>query len=179
MVLSCKGCRNIEIINLNNYIIQVKGAHCSRSSTRGFIMEIKKILLPFDDSVHSVNAANCTITLARQIGATVTIVHCYEWMPSITEVPSPLIKDLDEVCKKKAKDVLKTAEEIFRDRGIDYSLEAVLGSPGKVLVDLAKEGTYDLIVMGSKGHSDIAGILIGSVTHRLVNSMYCPVLVVP
>lgn len=142
-------------------------------------MEIQRILLPFDDSVHSINAANCAISLARQIGAKVTIVHCYEWMPSITEVPSPLIKDLDEVCKKKAQDVLKTAEEIFRDRGVEYTLEAVLGAPGKVLVDLARAKKFDLIIMGSKGHSDIAGIFIGSVTHRLVNSMYCPVLVVP
>jgi nucleotide-binding universal stress UspA family protein len=142
-------------------------------------MEIKRILLPFDNSIHSVNAANYTISLARQIGAKVTIVHCYEWMPSITEVPSPLIKDLDAVCKKKADDVLKTAEEIFRDRGVDYTLETILGSPGKVLVELAKGKQYDLIIMGSKGHSDIAGIFIGSVTHRLVNAMYCPVLVVP
>lgn len=142
-------------------------------------MEIKKILLPFDDSVHSVNAANYTISLARLIGAQVHIVHCYEWLPTITEVPSPLIKDLEKVSKEKAEDVLKTAEEIFRDRGIQYNLETILGSPGKILVDLAKSKRFDLIIMGSKGHSDLAGLFIGSVTHRMVNTMHCPVLVVP
>jgi len=145
-------------------------------------MEIKNILLPFDDSVHSVNAAKYAITIARQSGGKVTIIHCYEWMTNITsmtEVPTQLIKDLDKICKEKAEAILKTAEEIFRDKEIDYSLETKLGPPGKVLVDLAKEGKYDLIVMGSKGHSDLAGIFIGSVTHRLINHMYCPVLVVP
>ncbi len=142
-------------------------------------MEIKKILLPFDDSVHSVNAANYTINFAKLIGGQVHIVHCYEWLPTITEVPSPLIKDLEKVSKEKAEDVLKTAEEIFRDRGIHYSLETILGSPGKILVDLAKSKRFDLIIMGSKGHSDLAGLFIGSVTHRMVNTMHCPVLVVP
>ncbi len=169
----------IEISHPNNYNTGINRYVPVVFICQGGPMEIKQILLPFDDSVHSVNAADYAISLARKIGATVTIINCYEWMPSITEVPSPLIKDLDEVCRKKAEDVLRNAEEIFRDRGVDSSLEAVFGSPGKVLVDLAKSGKYDLIVMGSKGHSDIAGILIGSVTHRLVNSMHCPILVVP
>lgn len=142
-------------------------------------MKMKKILLPFDNSVHSISAANYAVSLAKITGAHVTIINCYEWNPNLLEVPSPLIKDLESTCKAKAEDILKTAGEIFVDRGVDYQLKAILGSAGKVLADLAKDKDYDLIIMGSRGHSDIAGLLLGSVTHKVLNTIYCPVLVVP
>lgn len=43
---------------------------------------------------------------------------------------------------------------------------------------MAKTGDFDLIVMGSHGHSDIAGLFLGSVTHKVLNKVYCPVLIV-
>ena len=142
-------------------------------------MKIEKILLPFDGSVHSVNAAKYALNLAKLFEAHVTIVNCYEWNVSILEVPSPLIKDLESICKKNAEDILKPAGEIFADRGIEYQLETIYGSPSRVLANLAKNKEYDLIIMGSHGHSDIAGLFLGSVTHKVLNTIYCPVLVVP
>lgn len=142
-------------------------------------MEIKKILLPFDNSVHSINAAHYALSFAQLMGAQVTIVHCYEWDASIMEVPSPLIKDIESTSKKKADDILKTAGEIFNDRGVEYTLKTIYGSPGRVLFEQSKSKEYDLIIMGSHGHSDIAGLFLGSVTHKVLNKIYCPVLVVP
>jgi nucleotide-binding universal stress UspA family protein len=142
-------------------------------------MKIEKILLPFDGSVHSINACNYALNLAKLHNAHITIINCYEWNASILEVPSPLIKDLEAASERHAQDILKTAEEIFADRGVDYQLKAVYGSPGIVLMNLAKQKEYDLIVMGSHGHSDIAGLFLGSVTHKVLNTIYCPVLVVP
>ena len=142
-------------------------------------MEIKKILLPFDSSVHSINAAHYALNLAKRLGAHVTIVNYYEWNADILEVPSPLIKDLELISKRKAEDILKIAGEIFADRGVEYQLKTILGSPGRALANLAKDKEYDLIIMGSHGHSDIAGLFLGSVTHKVLNTIYCPVLVVP
>ncbi len=66
-----------------------------------------------------------------------------------------------------------------KEGGIEYAIEAQAGSAGTVLSKLAKSGDFDLIVMGSQGHSDIAGLFLGSVTHKVLNTIYCPVLVVP
>ena len=142
-------------------------------------MKIEKILLPFDGSVHSINAAKYALNLAKLFRAHVTIVNCYEWNASILEVPSPLIKDLESTCEKNAEDILKTVGEIFADRGIEYQLKTIYGPPSRVLANLAKHKEYDLIIMGSHGHSDIAGLFLGSVTHKVLNTIYCPVLVVP
>ena len=142
-------------------------------------MKFNKILLPFDNSIHSINAAHCALSIAKQMGAHVTIINCYDWNPSLVEVPSPLIKDLDAVSKRKAENTLKVAEEIFRDRGIEYDLKTVLGSPGKILAEISESKEYDLIIMGSQGHSDLAGLILGSVTHKVLSTINCPVLVVP
>lgn len=142
-------------------------------------MKITKILLPFDGSVHSVNAAHYAVNLAKLLGAHVTIVNCYEWTGSVFEVPSPLITDIEAISRGKAEEILKTAEEIFTDRGVEYQLKTILGMPGRVLMNLAKTKEYDLVIMGSHGHSDIAGLFLGSVTHKVLNTIYCPVLVVP
>ena len=57
-------------------------------------MKIEKILLPFDDSVHSQNAASFALDLAKRYSAHVTIIHCYEeWNANLTEIPERLIEE--------------------------------------------------------------------------------------
>ena len=142
-------------------------------------MKIEKILLPFDGSVHSINATNYTLNLAKLLGAHVTIVTCYEWRGNMPEVTEFQVKDLESTMKKGAEDILKKAEGLFANQGVEHKLEIIAGSAGYVLANRAKSKEYDLIIMGSHGHSDIAGLFLGSVTHKVLNTIYCPVLVVP
>jgi nucleotide-binding universal stress UspA family protein len=142
-------------------------------------MKIKKILLPFDGSRHSINATKYAIDLAKLYGAHITVVNCYEWRGNMPEVPELLIKDLKENLKMEAENILKNAEDLFTKQGVAYKLETIAGSAGYVLAKLAKTKEFDLIVMGSHGHSDIAGLFLGSVTHKVLNKIHCPILVVP
>jgi nucleotide-binding universal stress UspA family protein len=143
-------------------------------------MKIERILLPFDGSEHSVNAAKYALDLAKLCGAHVTIINCYEWHGNnFPEVPELLVKDLKENLQKEAEVILKRAEGIFENQSVGYKLKTVSGAPGYVLAKLAKSKEYDLIVMGSRGHSDIASLFLGSVTHKVLNTIYCPVIVVP
>jgi len=47
----------------------------------------------------------------------------------------------------------------------------------EALIGQIKTGTYDLVVMGSRGLSDVQGLLLGSVTHRVIQMAGIPVLV--
>ncbi len=142
-------------------------------------MKIEKILLPYDSSEHSKNAAKYALQLAKLVGAHVTIVNCYEWRGNMPEVPELLIKDLQANMKKEAEAILQGAEGIFANQGVEFKMETLAGSPGFVLTNLAKSKEFDLIIMGSHGHSEIAGLFLGSITHKVLNKIYCPVLVVP
>jgi nucleotide-binding universal stress UspA family protein len=51
--------------------------------------------------------------------------------------------------------------------------------PAHVIADLARDADADLIVVGSRGHGTIPGVLLGSVVQRLLHVAPCPLLVVP
>ncbi len=156
--------------------------HVFNSCNRRLLMNINKILLPFDGSVHSINATKYALDLAKLMGAHVTIVNCYEydWMQgNMPEVPEALQNDLRANRKKEAERLLNKAEEIFVNQGVEYQIDIIAGPAGYVLAKRAKSKEYDLIIMGSHGHSEIAGLFLGSVTHKVLNTIYCPVLVVP
>jgi nucleotide-binding universal stress UspA family protein len=54
-----------------------------------------------------------------------------------------------------------------------------MGGAAHVIAEIAKEKGAELIVTGTRGHGPLSGLLVGSVTHRLVQIAHCPVLVVP
>ena len=78
-------------------------------------------------------------------------------------------------------EVRKQAEQLSSE-GIETTVEMrtiVLGGQGGPISEIAREAGADLIVVGTRGHSAAAGVLLGSVTQRLLRRAPCPVLVVP
>lgn len=53
------------------------------------------------------------------------------------------------------------------------------GRPGPVICQIAGDEVFDLIVIGSHGAGVIERVLLGSVSHHVVDHARCPVLVVP
>ena len=56
------------------------------------------------------------------------------------------------------------------------STEVLYGDPGQSLAGLG--ATAGLVVVGSRGHGGFAGMLLGSVSHRIIHDATCPVMVV-
>jgi nucleotide-binding universal stress UspA family protein len=143
-------------------------------------MQITQILLPVDGSSHSNNATEYAVYLAQKTGAKVTAVSCYEWLGhNMPDVPDSLIEELKNNIARQAAEVLNQTSRVLAGAGVDHDTEILSGAPGTMLTNLAKSKRFDLIIMGSHGHSDIAGLFLGSVTHKVLNTIYCPVLVVP
>lgn len=66
--------------------------------------------------------------------------------------------------------------------GIKPTLHVAPGTPGnpaRQIAEIADRVSADLIVIGTRGYSAVAGVLLGSVTQRLLHIARCPVLVVP
>ena len=132
-----------------------------------------------DGSSYSDNAVDYTIYLAGLSDAHVTAVCCYEWIGGLPEISDTVIDQLKDKLHLQAESVLEKAARKLADNNIAHEARPVSGAPGVMLSNLAKSREYDLIVMGSHGHSDISGLFLGSVTHKVLNTIYCPVLVVP
>jgi nucleotide-binding universal stress UspA family protein len=55
----------------------------------------------------------------------------------------------------------------------------ILGGPAHAIEEIAEGADADLIVAGTRGHAPVSGLLLGSVTQRLLHIAKRPVLVVP
>ena len=60
--------------------------------------------------------------------------------------------------------------------GVEIERKVVQGAAAKVLIDAASAD--DLLVVGSRGHGEIAGLLLGSISQHCVHHALCPVVVV-
>ncbi len=57
--------------------------------------------------------------------------------------------------------------------------DVMVGGPAHVIAEIADHVSADLIVTGTRGHSPLSGLLLGSVTQRLLHIAKQPVLAVP
>ena len=139
-------------------------------------MNVRKILLPVDGSQHSKKAATAGADLARQFGAEVTVLFCYN--PFYLAVDGQIAGDVAENMIKGAEQVLDDFTRIMDQPGVNITKKVLEGDPGEMISELAQDEDYDMIVMGSRGRSDLAGLFLGSVTHRVLQTSPCPVLVI-
>lgn len=89
----------------------------------------------------------------------------------------PVLADEDELEAKIRRQVEQGCAE-----GIDASLTLASGPASHaahMIADTARDVHADVIVVGTRGHAPIAGLLLGSVTQRLLHIAPCPVLAVP
>lgn len=135
----------------------------------------KTIVAAVDGSDTSGRAESTAVELAKEAGAKLVLVHVDEH--NIGKGGGDLRVDSDEV---KAA-VRKRAEELSGE-GVDAGAEfrdSSLGGPAHAIADVAEEHGADLIVLGTRGHAPVSGLLLGSVAQRLLHITPCPVLTVP
>lgn len=135
-----------------------------------------KIVVGVDGSEGSDRALAAAADVAKRDGASITLCHVVERIAAKGDM-APLHADEPEV---KAS-IEKQAADL-RGQGIDTDVRSeaiILGGPARSIVDVADETGADLIVVGTRGHSALGGVFLGSVTQRLLHLASCPVLCVP
>lgn len=126
--------------------------------------------------------ADRALALARELvqdsGGELTIAHCEEvTLPLKFGGSFPAQPDEEEL---KAKIEGQRAE--LAQAGIAVTLEiarAHVGGAAHSIAEVAANRQADVIVIGTRGHTPLGGLLLGSVTQRLLHIAPCPVLVVP
>jgi len=144
---------------------------------------IRRILVPVDFSEPSRAALAYAAELARQVDGTVEVLHVAE-VPAFVpcaSLPEAGASDLSLVTlvRESAEKLLAELVSDAAKQGITLQAARVeLGSPARVITDVARGGGYDLIVLGTHGRTGLAHALIGSVAERVVREARCPVLTV-
>ena len=78
----------------------------------------------------------------------------------------------------QAEEVLEPCRRLLRERNVPFADRVLEGKVEVAIVDAADYERCDLIIMGSRGHSELEGLLLGSVTHRVLQMASCPVMVI-
>jgi nucleotide-binding universal stress UspA family protein len=135
----------------------------------------KVIIWTTDGSSGAEQALSFAKGLAQAHGARLIVVHVNEI--ALGRAAGPVIFNEDEVRAAIGKQV-----EDLKQEGLDATLQladVTAGGAAHVIAEIADKEGADLIVAGTRGHGPLVGLLLGGVTHRLLQIAHCPVLVVP
>jgi len=136
---------------------------------------ITRVLFAVDRSNYCRLAAGGVAAMAAQLGAEVLLLH-------VAEVPMGVDASSYQVPEEDSR-LLASIQDALRRPGLTTTTVGIraarVGRVAEEIVEVA--GFYDaqLIVMGSRGESDLRGLLLGSTTHRVLQLAPCPVVVVP
>jgi nucleotide-binding universal stress UspA family protein len=140
-------------------------------------MQITRILVPTDFSPHAESALRYALDLAPKFNAAVHLLHVVEdpiaagvWSSDIytAEVEGlqvNLVRDAEQrLCASVPAGAAMVTCEVRR------------GPAARQILEAAREAGSDLIVMGTRGRTGVAHVLMGSVAERIVRLAPCPVL---
>lgn len=141
---------------------------------------IKKILVPVDFSASSDEAIQFAGDLSRRYEAPLELLHAFH--PPTYALPEGYVVPTGEQYKAIMEALHKqlTAAEAKATAAGAVFVHSTLKDAGTVseILREAKEGAYDLIVMGTHGRSGLKHMLVGSVAENVVRSAPCPVITV-
>lgn len=153
------------------------GSHIGYATSASPAAEVQRILAPVDFSDCSLNALEYAVQIAKQLKATVTILHVLE----------PVSYGLDLT-------LIHTSEREHARAQLDAELDALVhaialegltvdriirgGTPADSLLRFIKEHRCDLVVMGTHGRRGLSHLVNGSVAEAVLRHAPCPVLTV-
>jgi len=150
---------------------------------------MEKILVATDGSETAGRAVDRAAELAKATGAKLYIltveserIFPLEKINELVQAKGdvPIMMDtpamLDEFCKQAAAN----AEARARVLGAPaIESEVLWGDAAETILETARSEGVDTIVLGRRGHGRLAGLLVGSVSHKVVSLSPCTVIVVP
>lgn len=133
------------------------------------------VLVPLDGSEPSIAALEHAVALVEDFDAKVDVVHVEA--PDEFEVGS--MTPISSGAREELEEAMNTAVARAQDRiGARLSRRIVPGDPLRKIIEIANDGDYDLIVMGTHGRVGRLRSMLGSVAEGVVRNAPCPVLTV-
>ena len=141
------------------------------------------ILFPTDFSKNAIHASLYAGMIARGMNAHLILLNVYS-IPMATEYQIPYnVDEFLKISQEAAEENLKVfAKELINAIGISHSKVSQITDYGQTsdsIVKIAKSENVDLIMMGTKGASNILDKWLGTNAQNVIESANCPVWVIP
>ena len=145
---------------------------------------IKHIVVAVDSSPSSDNAVDMGVGLAKSLGAKLSFLNVIRDM----QLPESVLRMAEvehiqgarsDVLRFVGEKTLKLAEQKAKDANLMGTAKNVaVGDPATEIADFAKKNNADLIIIGTRGHSDLKGMFLGSVSRKVSNLAHVNVMIV-
>jgi nucleotide-binding universal stress UspA family protein len=141
---------------------------------------MKKLVVPVDFSLTSVNAAAFAGNLAIFYGAEIWLYHAYEMPVGFGEVSWPLFdaSESQSAAEHELQMLKETVQGNLRSK-VNFNTRAQIAPFAEGLADFCDEIQPDIVVMGLSGKDALTKLIVGSNTIRVIHDLKYPVLVVP
>jgi nucleotide-binding universal stress UspA family protein len=139
---------------------------------------MQTILVPVDGSHGANQAARFAAGLARDSGARLILLHVYD-APTAAAMglARRSTEEYERALEQASAESFEAAHQAMSDLAPRVDHQVTMGHPANEIVLVAEKSSADLIVMGSRGRSEIASYLLGSVSERVLRHAPCPVTV--
>ena len=142
----------------------------------------RHILIPTDGSELAERAVTHGLSLAKFLGAKVTVIIVEEQPSALFAIPDPGVGvafvELTEQIKKHAASALERAANAAKQAGVScHTVQVQDVQPYEAIIATATDRGCDLIVMASHGRSGLSALVLGSVTNKVLTHTKTPVLV--
>jgi nucleotide-binding universal stress UspA family protein len=137
----------------------------------------KNILVGYDGSKGAKAALERAAVAARHYNAPLTALWVRQPLPQHADLPGESegeAEAAEDYFEKRKREVA----ELAKRHGLQIACESRAGHAAKVIVNFAKEGGCDLIVIGHSDHSELWGRLLGDTADRIADHAQCSVLIV-
>jgi nucleotide-binding universal stress UspA family protein len=137
----------------------------------------KTILCAIDGSAATERQLIYVMHFGKTEVAMLHIVHAYQ-LPAHYAAQEGYESLIDEY-RQVANHVVEDALNYLRETDVEASGEAIEGAPVDVILGEANRISADLLLIGNHNPSDVSKMLLGSVSHQVLNAARIPVLVIP
>ena len=151
-------------------------------------MDICTVLVGVDGSPAADAATDVAAALARKSDGSLIVLHVVAPLPEgrlrnqLTEFVRMEHNELTEyeMLQNAGRDVVSKSEARARESGLSQIESLVeVGDAAEQIVNMAGARGVDVIVLGRRGRGTIAQLLLGSVSHKVIQIAKCSVMIVP
>jgi len=141
----------------------------------------RNVLVAIDGSDHAARALAEACDLAQRSNATLTVMTCVpdpsSWFVGSAAYAGGI--DFDALAAESEQEYRRLLDRAVDRLPEDISVTKLLvhGPPGERILEQANKRGHDLIVMGSRGRGAMRSLLLGSVSHHVLNAGRTAVLI--
>ncbi len=142
-----------------------------------------KFLVCSDGSEQSFKAIEKASKLAAGLtDVEITVIYVYhiDTLVGVGEAyfTEEMIKRVHEQSKEEGEKILADAERFFKEKNLKVSTMLKEGHVATTIIEVAKDGKYDVVVVGSRGLGGFKKLLLGSVSNAIAQEVDSSVLIV-